>query len=366
MIYQDLYDEVIKAGIQIVTHRQAMAKTRIEELVRGTLDAETENGALIAHLVSESLLKRIDRRLAESKNIYVQQFDIPQTELFYSMAEAVPFVFVGHSLANQCIADAIDGFERATVLDIGVGRGQQMKRLVERLDAGKGKLRRLDIIGLDPVEENLKDSREVFDGLQDQVGIEIEFHPMQRLFEYMSDEDFKQIASLRNDVLAVTSAFSLHHTSHPLNDDAARLRMLRSIADLEPAVLTLVEPNSNHDTEYLPERIKNAWLHFGTAFALIDESNIEPSHKFLCKEKFFGREIRDIFGVSDVFRCERHELYTDWLLKLHRAGFEPYECDGLLADLPDYCQYDVSDGVVRLDYSDTTIVAVLSFKPKVK
>lgn len=361
MIYQEQYEELIHAGKQIVTHRQLLAKERIETLLLDTVDVDVENGPLLAHLVSESLLKRIDRKLVESKNIYVQQFDIPQTELFYSMAEAVPFVYMGHSLANQCIARAIDGAESATIIDIGVGRGQQMKRLVELICEGRTSLKRLDIVGLDPVEQNLEDSGQVFEDLKESACIDIGFHPFLKLFEALDKRDYDRVRGLGNDALAINSAFSLHHTSHPLNDGNFRLELLRRLADLEPSVVTLVEPNSNHDSEYLPKRIKNAWLHFGTAFALIDESDIEESHKFLIKEKFFGREVRDIFGVSDVFRCERHELYADWLVKLHRAGFVPYEPEGLLADLPDYCQYDIADGVVRMDYADTTIVAVLSF-----
>jgi len=74
-----------------------------------------------------------------------------------------------------------------------------------------------------------------------------------------------------------------------------------------------------------------------------------------------NREIRDIFGVSDHFRCERHELYESWLLRLFKAGYKPFDPGDLSVELPPYCRYDVSEGLVRLDYNDTTIVAVMAF-----
>ena len=68
---------------------------------------------MLTHLIAESLLKRIDRELLESKNIYIQQLDIPQIVMFYNMAKAVPFVEAGHFLANQYIAGALEGLSHA-------------------------------------------------------------------------------------------------------------------------------------------------------------------------------------------------------------------------------------------------------------
>jgi hypothetical protein len=125
--------------------------------------------------------------------------------------------------------------------------------------------------------------------------------------------------------------------------------------------LTLVEPHSNHDTEELTKRVHHSWEHFGNVFSLVDESSIAVSHKYLIKGKFFAREIRDIFGVSDHFRCERHELYDSWLLRLFKAGFKPVDLGEVSVKLPPYCQHDISEGLVRLNYNDVTIVAMMAF-----
>ena len=133
---------------------------------------------------------------------------------------------------------------------------------------------------------------------------------------------------------------------------------------MEPLVFTLVEPNSNHDTEELPRRLHNSWQHFGCLFHCIDESDLDPENKFLIKEKFFGREVRDIFGVSDRFRCERHELYDSWFASSEAGGDEALSTGfDPAVDLPAGCTAVISEGIARLNYRETTVVAVFAYTP---
>ncbi len=361
MIYEQEYSQLIDICKQITTHRQILAKPRIEQLILEHVDDKVANAQLLSHLIAESLMRRIDRQLVESKNIFVQEFDIPQTELFYSMAEAVPFVYAGHFLANQYLEQAVMDHRSFTILDIGIGNGGQVKRLLDILAGNQDKLESVQIIGLDPLEKNLAEARSRLEKAKKDYPFEVEFQPLCSLVEKLKDDDFESIRERSKGNLVVNSAFTFHHTSHPLNDQETRTELLRRLASLKPRILTLVEPNSNHDTEELVKRVHHSWEHFGNVFALVDEADIDSSHKYLIKGKFFAREIRDIFGVSDHFRCERHELYDSWLLRLFKAGYKPFDVAELSVQLPPYCQYDVSEGLVRLNYNDTTIVAVMAF-----
>ena len=143
-------------------------------------------------------------------------------------------------------------------------------------------------------------------------------------------------------------------------DKTTRLRLFERFARLRPRVFTLIEPNSDHDTESLSRRFHHCWNHFGTVFDLIDESELSSGEKFNIKEKFFGREIRDIFGSSDRFRCERHELYDTWLLRFARSGFKPV-CD-FKPELivPDNCEIEYSDGLARLGFRGQCVIAVFA------
>jgi hypothetical protein len=361
VIYQENYEQLIDICKQITSHRQLLAKPRIEQLILQRVNSDLANAQLLSHLISESLMRRIDRQLVESKNIFVQEFDIPQTELFYSMAEAVPFVYVGHDLANQVLEREVGDLDAFTMLDIGIGNGAQVIKLLDALAGKGGQLKSVRVIGVDPVEKNLGAARLRIERAAKKYPFEVDFRSLRTLVEELTDDDLQSIRDSAGGNLIINSAFAFHHTGHPLNDTRARTELLRRLASLKPRILTLVEPNSNHDTEELTKRVHHSWEHFGNVFALVDEAAIDASHKYLIKGKFFAREIRDIFGVSDHFRCERHELYDSWLLRLFKAGFKPVDLGEVSVGLPPYCRYDISEGLVRLNYNDTTIVAVMAF-----
>ena len=277
------------------------------------------------------------------------------------MAEAVPFVYVAHDLANQCLARAVRDLPHFAILDIGIGSGTQVKRLLDSLAANGGKTESVRVFGLDPLDRNLSESRSRLEEARSDYPFALEFHPLCCLVETLSDEDLRNIRDRSKGNLVINSAFAFHHTTHPLNDQQARTELLARLASLKPLALTLAEPSSNHDTEDLVKRVHNSWEHFGNVFSLVDEANIDVSHKYTIKGKFFAREIRDIFGVSDHFRCERHELYESWLLRLFKAGYKAIDLGGLSVQLPPYCQFDVSDGLIRMKYREVTIVAVMAF-----
>jgi hypothetical protein len=345
----------------MATLRERIAKDELEKLIVPNVSPSTPSDDLLAHLVAESLLKRIDRELLQSKNIYIEQFDIPQIVMFYDMAKAVPFVSAGHSIANQYLAAAAAGLSEATIFDIGMGKGVQLNALCQTLSAVPDGLKRLFLIGLDPDENNLSDFAAQIDQLRSDLPFSVSFHPLPGLIEDLKPGQFREIERIGAGKLLVNSAFAFHHTSHPLRDVELRTELFRRIAGLKPLVFTLVEPSSNHDTEDLSRRLHNSWQHFGSLFQCIDESELEPAHKFTIKEKFFGREVRDIFGVADRFRCERHELYDSWLLRLKRVGMRPVEGVTPRVDLPASCSAIVSEGLVRLNYHDTTIVAAFAY-----
>lgn len=361
MIYQQSYDHLFRACQQMLHHRQRFAKGTIEQHVLQHVGTGTSNEALMSHIVAESILKRLDRHLVESKNIYIEEFDIPQIVMFYKMAQAYPHIFVSHDLANQYLVWALQGQGEATLFEIGIGQGKQVGRMLQRAAQEVEGLERLHVVALDPNPQNLQDAGEHLRSLEAELPFVLSYHPIQGLLENFTEADYDVIRGQQQGALLINSAYTIHHTSHPLGDEDARTDLFHALAKLSPRIITLIEPNSNHDTESLSERFKHCWHHFGTVFELIDESALAPEERFSIKEKFFGREIRDIFGVSDHFRCERHEPYESWLLRLAKSKWLPVSHRDLQLTLPSYCQSQISDGIVRLGYKDITLIAVLAY-----
>ena len=229
MIYQNGYEELLQICKQITTHRQIFAKPRIEEMILKYIDLSVTNENLLSHLIAESLLKRIDRKLLESKNIFVQEFDIPQITLFYSMAEAVPFVYTGHNLANQYIIKATEGLKTFTIFDIGMGNGKQILQLLGVLAKDNKILKSVSVIGLDPFDKNIEDSGKAFEEIQKELPFQLRYYPICNTIENLSDNDYKFIRDTGADSIIINSAFAFHHTLHPLNDNEVRTNLLRKI-----------------------------------------------------------------------------------------------------------------------------------------
>lgn len=364
LIYPESYEPLLRACQQMLTHRQVFAKPLLENHVLEHVGVANTNGELMGHIVADAIMRRLDRRLMDARNIYVEQFDIPQIELFYKLGQAIPHLGLSHRLANHNLVAAMDGLSEITILEIGIGKGVQMRELLREASAAHPSLRSARVIGLDPDPNNLRDAGATIDVARHLCHFAIEYVPILGYVEKLDDAQWAHINELKGRHLVINSAFALHHTGHPLEDDSVRTDLLRRLAGLDPLLLTLVEPNADHDTEDLARRIGQAWTHFGHVFELIDHSNLAAEERFTIKEKFFGREIRDIFGVSDLFRCERHELYEDWLLRLTRAGFEPAPFATFTHDLPAHSALDIADGIARLDFQGLTIISVFAYRPR--
>jgi hypothetical protein len=361
MIFQERYDRILGACEDLRRHRGEIAKSAVGGMLAGRVDAETPDEELLSHLCAAAMLRRMDRAIVPRRDIYLQRFELSQIDLFYTMCSVYPQVPAGHRIANQLLAAELRGHERATLLDVGIGRGLQILALLRGLAAEPGRLRRLDVVGVDPDGDNLDAVAAGIDRALPLGGLDVRFHRIEKLLEECDEGDYDAVRGIGGGI-AVNAAYSLHHTQHPPRDRGARTELVRRLASLRPRLFTLVEPSADHDTESLPARLSSCWEHFGAVFELISRADADPARKLAVKETFFGREIADIVGTSDAFRCERHEPYEAWLLRLAKAGLEPAETCAARVGLPSYCEGSVGEGIVRLGYRGQCLVAVFAYR----
>ncbi len=359
MIFEERYNIILAACQDLRRRREQLVGPVFAGQVLTGVDVDVPNDQLLSHIVAQALLRRVDRNLLAVKNLYLQHQGVAQIDLFDLLRRAIPPVPQGYRIANQHLAHALCQVQRGMLLDIGIGKGGQMVELLQALRHAPGWLEDLRIVGLDPSAQHLVEARAAIEAIAPQMPFSVQFVAMHALIETC---DLSQLGAQLgpSDGLAINAAFALHHTRHAANDQEHRTRLLRQLADLHPRVLTLVEPSANHDTEQLTRRLHSCWRHFGAVFDLVDHSDVTPLEKLAIKETFFGREVRDILGTSDAFRCERHEPHESWLLRLTKAGFVPYPTITLELDLPDYCWASEREGLVRLGYRDVPLVAAFA------
>src|SRR4051812_47452799 len=165
MKFDERYDRFLTACQDISRRRDRLAKPVIDEQVLTEVHAGVANDALLSHIIAESLLRRIDRNLVESKNIYLQRFEISQIDLFYLTCRAYPQVSQGHAIANQFLAHELRRHASATLLEIGIGKDVQIASLLRSLKDDPGRLQRLDIVAMDPSVQNITDATATIDAL---------------------------------------------------------------------------------------------------------------------------------------------------------------------------------------------------------
>ncbi len=361
MIFEDRYKIILSACQDLRRHREELVGPVIAGQLLEEVDAGVPSELLLSHIVAEALLHRLDRRLLDGRNIYLQRFETAQIDLFDLLRKAIPVMPQAYGIANQHLVHALQRLETAALFDIGIGKGAQVVAVLRMLAAEPGALRRLRVVALDPSAGNLAEAKAAIEAVAPELPFVVEIAQLRGLIERWDPATLQHAAGTVEGV-AINAAYALHHTTHPPNDQQARTDLLRGLARLRPRVFTLVEPNANHDTETLTKRVHSCWQHFGAVFDLVDRSDATPLEKLAIKDKFFGREVRDILGTSDTFRCERHEPYESWLLRLTKAGFKPYPTIPLDVSLPDYCWTNEREGLVRLGYRDEALIAAFAYR----
>lgn len=288
------------------------------------LSAPGEASDLKTELFRNALLKRIGRGEDDTGNLYLLDSNLKQIDLFNVLATKFPLVSMAGWYANECLIPLLSEAPDATLVDVGMGTGQQLVAMVRQMAASGRLPRKLSVIGIEPAANCLEVAAASFASLEREHGIEIPFRAIHARIEDLRASDWSSLSGA-GQPLVFNEAFALHHVTGRSgdDDDDAKDAAIRRIRDLRPLGFVLSEPESDHETADLRSRFMNAWKHFGLVFDVIDRIDIPLEQRKALKVVFFAREIEDILGSSEDRRYERHETSRMWLDRLGRAGFAP-------------------------------------------
>jgi hypothetical protein len=332
----------------------------------------------IACLFSQSMLARIDGDASGGGNLYSDE-PTPGAMLaaFQKLVEATPFIRFGYAAANAAILQAVGAQPEICLVDIGIGSGSQWFGFLDQLAAGSARRPSVRMVGVDvPISADESAAR------LDDVGESLREHAEQRgiAFSFQSkptavqDLDFDCLQRRPGEALAVNAVFALHHV--PTTDgrsgaEDSRTSVLRRIRKLRPDVLTIVEPDAEHNALPLNLLARESIAHYLTVFDALATllPGDEPERRTL-EQAFFGREIRNIMSTDGLRRVERHERHANWRRRLKRHGFAPLainrEPEQLAEDLS--AQRPVSirpgrDGLL-LTWKNRPVVAASAWTPR--
>ncbi|AFC29444.1 GAI protein [Paenibacillus mucilaginosus 3016] len=300
----------------------AAARTQ-SELVRfaESLRIDEEASHMLPYLFAKALVKRLDPASHEQMNLYFKQYDVPQITLFNLLASKFPLMNDVTRLANAMLLQAMETGQHVRLLEIGIGTGRQIVGLLHQLkELGKSPAS-FTIHAIEPNFSCLQEAMDNVGKAAEGLDFPVIFHPIHAEIEQLTDADWQRLIP-RQPGLLVNASFALHHIRWIRLGLENKDEVLRQIRLLNPSLVVLCEPDSDHHHPQIEQRMRNCWNHFSALFELIDSVQLPVEHSRGLK-LFFGREIEDILSAPETLRCERHEATVNWIARLSEAGFQP-------------------------------------------
>jgi tellurite resistance protein len=349
------------AAQHIEAARLEAAREALSSLVNSALALDDRPEDLLYFLLAAGLSKRLDGPTYEEINLYLRDYDVPQIRLFNLLAERVPTMALGTWLANKMLVRTLREHARPTLVDFGTGTGRQMVTLLHMLSEDPRALVRLRLVLIEPDPNSLKSAVERAVAAAAERGLSVEIQAIPKLAEEMDDHDWASLAP-REGTLVINESFTLHHVSDDVDGADGRDAVLARIKSLEPELFVATEPDVDHDTMRLSDRLANCHQHFRSMFAQIDRLDIAENDRAAIKVCFFGREMEDILGAPDATRAERHDRAHRWLERMRASGLTPIDLDELNLPAPEVSGVELftRDGHLSLGFGGEPLLAVLA------
>ena len=138
----------------------------------------------------------------------------------------------------------------------------------------------------------------------------------------LPDLNVDMVKREEGELLLVNCSLRLHNlmdeTVTPSNPRAAVLKTMRQ---LQPALATLVEQHTNHNSPFFLSRFLESLHYYALLFDAMDASVADSEERRLFERRVLGRAIVNVVAAEGQERTERQEPLGHWQRRVQRAGF---------------------------------------------
>lgn len=274
---------------------------------------------VIGHL-EKALQYRAEKRSPEAvRNTYLKDLEIPQIVLFDILANRFPLVIKAQQIVTAAMLKAVKGRQNIVLLDLGIGRGLQVGRILEAFNKQEHPPK-LIIIGVEIVPEALAHTGKILAEKKKELKFDFSFHPLLQTVESLDVSQIKSLIPDEADAFLVNASLTLHH----IQSTANRHALMQKLKSLNPVLLTLIEPDTDCHTDDFNRRLFNVYEHFNGLYLFINSLELTDAEKSGLKQ-FFSTELFDAVALPDEHRFERYEPGAHWLKHASLAGFRANE-----------------------------------------
>lgn len=288
----------------------------------------------------------------QTGHLYLEQYEIPQILLFDVLINQFPFVRLAHTIVNDTLAAAAGDAAQIVLLDVGIGRGIQTTRLMEKLQHHKG-LQQLHIIGVEPFKEAIGHAQQAIREAAKDKPWQVHFEGINCLVEDLDAQTLQAAIPASYDKLIVNASLTLHH----MPSREQRAHFFRLLHALAPDAVLLTEPDSDHMEPNWAKRVQNAYPHYNAVFSVIDHLDTDTRTRNGLK-LFFGREIEDVVAHAEDQRYERHEPTKQWIDYCKAGGFT-ISADFIVNAQSPLIQISVPDGYLAMKHKGLNVLSLI-------
>jgi hypothetical protein len=350
------------------------AAAAAESVLRSMPDEDESQDSLAMRTFAEAILARASGQDSGGGNLYLgARPPGAQLRAFELLRLRTPLIPFAYAAANRALIDLVDEAGEptdVTIVDVGIGRGGQLRALL-RNPAARRLLRSLRVIGVEP-DSSATDSGALQLAEQNvlrtaaEVGVPASFCGIPKVAEELTAADIT--GAQPTGLLLGNSAFALHHVVAAQDPARApweqapdrRDVVLRTLRQAGVQALVLVEPDSNHFEDELPIRFLYAYRHYRTVSQSL-KALLPPADASLVWGEFFAPEVRNVLAHEGAHRIERHEEIGRWIERLRSVGWSVDALPDLLPQsaAPPGLQVAAHGSAFSLLYQGVSILGVI-------
>ncbi|CAN4114794.1 unnamed protein product [Withania somnifera] len=328
--------------------------------------AVSQSGAMrkVATYFAEALARRI-YKLCPQDSIESSYTDVLQMHFY----ETCPYLKFAHFTANQAILEAFTNCNKVHVVDFSLKQGMQWPALMQALALRPGGPPAFRLTGIGPPQPDNTDALQQVGWklaqLADTIGVEFEFRGFVANSLADLDASILDIRPSETEAVAVNSVFELHRL---LSRTAAIDKVLNSIKQMNPKIVTIVEQEANHNASVFIDRFNEALHYYSTMFDSLESSSSSLSTTGV----YLGRQICNVVACEGSDRVERHETLSQWRVRMNTSGFDPVhlgsnafkQASMLLALFAggDGYRVEENDGCLMLGWHTRPLIATSAWK----
>lgn len=309
----------------------------------------------LQHLESNLSLKSKGWKPDAIQNTYLKEYEVPQIVLFDILTNRFPLLQKAQYIAEKAYCDAAADAEEVCIIDIGIGRGFQVFRLLEKLSLNHG-IKKITLIGIEISAPALDFTRQQLQDKQSTYPFVLEYHLLNMEVEELTLSKLLSFLPEQRECTLVNASLTLHH----IQTNAKRIELFEIIRHIHPDLMVLIEPHADTASENYTERLINAAEHFSVLYEYVSRLSFTQEEERSLKT-FFSNDFFDPVVLPDAFRFERMQTASQWIDHALENGLKPLSLHQYAAEFPiSYIQTEKrEEGHLVFSFKDTPLLSVI-------